>query len=133
MATRNTEMAKAGEGARRRAPRLPVRITGSLAGRAARPVEVVDLSLSGCLVRLPAVLDPGAIFDLELTLDNANPFRAKVRVIELSVDGEGTPQGGPLYLAGLQFLALPAREEVRLRRFLDDERRRRLRAHPGPE
>jgi PilZ domain-containing protein len=125
-------MAKAGEGARRRAPRLPVQIAGSLAGRAARAVDVVDLSLTGCLVRLPAALDPGAIFDLELKL-HADPFRAKVRVIESSVDGTGTPQDGPRYLAGLQFVSLPAREEVRLRRFLDDERRRRLRAHPRPE
>jgi hypothetical protein len=125
-------MVKAGEGGRRRAPRLPVHIEGSLAGRAAHPVDVVDLSLTGCLVRSLTALDAGAILDLALTL-HADPFRAKVRVIESSLDGDGAPQSGQRYLAGLEFVALPAREEVRLRRFLDDERRRRIRAHPSPE
>jgi len=132
LATRNTQMVKAGDGSRRRAPRLPVHIEGSLAGRAAYPVDVVDLSLTGCLVRSPNALDAGAILDLALTL-RADPFRAKVRVVESSLDGAGAPQSGTRYLAGLEFVALSAREELRLRRFLDDERRQRLRAHPPPE
>ncbi|HEX6740013.1 MAG TPA: PilZ domain-containing protein [Vicinamibacteria bacterium] len=125
-------MPKAGDGGRRRAPRLPVQIVGSLAGRAPYPVDVVDLSLTGCLVRSPNALDAGAILDLALTL-RADPFRAKVRVIESSLDGVVAPQSGARYLAGLEFVGLPAHEEFRLRRFLEDERRRRLRAHPAPE
>jgi hypothetical protein len=125
-------MVQAGDGGRRRAPRLPVQLEGSLAGRSAHPVDVVDLSLTGCLVRSPTALDTGAILDLALTLD-AEAFRAKVRVVESSLDGVGAPRDEPRYLAGLQFVALAAREELRLRRFLDHERRRRLRAHPAPE
>jgi hypothetical protein len=132
LATRITLMVKAGDGGRRRAPRLPVQLEGSLAGRAAYPVDVVDLSLTGCLVRSPNALDAGAILDLALTLC-ADPFRVKVRVVGSSLDGAGAPQSGTRYLAGLEFLALPPREQLRLRRFLDDERRRRLRAHPAPE
>ena len=131
MTARNPEMAKPGDVGRRKAPRLPVQIVGSLAGRAAHRVDIVDLSLTGCLVRSPTALDAGAILDLALTLQ-ADPFRAKVRVVESSLDGAGAPQS-PRYLAGLEFVALPAGEAVRLRRFLDDERRRRLRAHPAAE
>jgi hypothetical protein len=123
---------KAGDGGRRRAPRVPVQLAGSLTGRNAYPVDVVDLSLTGCLVRSPNALDAGAILDLALTL-HTDPFNTKVRVVVSSLDGGGEPQDGPRYLAGLEFVALPAREEFRLRQFLDDERRRRLRAHPAPE
>jgi hypothetical protein len=110
-------------GGMRRAPRLPVDLEGSLRGRVVHPVRLLDLSLTGCLVRCDARLDPGAILDLTLTLD-AEPFSAKVRIIDSSLDGSGT--GGPLRaMAGLDFVSLAAKDETRLRRFLEEERRRR--------
>ena len=36
---------------RRRAPRLPVELSARLRGRTPRPARVLDLSVSGCLVR----------------------------------------------------------------------------------
>jgi hypothetical protein len=108
---------------RRRARRLPVHLEGSLCGRKRREVTLLDMSLTGCLVRCDCRLDTGAILDLSLEMAR-DPFLAKVRVTEASVDGSA-PQGGPAaYLAGLEFLGLSARDEARLRRFLDDERRR---------
>jgi len=108
----------------RRAPRLPIHLEGSLSGRAPRPVTVVDVSLTGCLVQCGSLLDPGAILDLKLALDQG-PLAAKVRVAESYVDGAAAPAESQRFLAGLEFLSLPAREATRLRRFLDEERRRR--------
>jgi len=115
---------KTGEGSRRRAPRLAIRLEGRLVGRVARPITLLDLSFTGCLVQCEALLDSGAILDLDLELDG-EPFLAKVRVVDSSLDGARLPQGSPGFLAGLDFLSLPAREETRLRRFLEEERRRR--------
>lgn len=112
-------------GVRRRAPRLPIQLEGSLRGRTEREVSVVDLSLTGCLVRCTSALDRGAILDLHFQLQDL-AFGVKVQVTESSLDG-ASRSGEPAqhYLAGLAFLGLPAREEARLRRFLEDERRRR--------
>lgn len=109
---------------RRRVPRLPIERDGSLSGRRPRPVKVLDLSRSGCLVRCDALLDPGAILDLELRLE-AEPLRAKVRVTNSCLDGAVAPGQPYRFLAGLEFLSLSAREQAALRRFLEDERRRR--------
>ena len=115
---------------RRRAPRLPIHVAGSLSGRVPRQVTVVDVSLTGCLVRCGSLLDHGAILDLILALD-PDPLAAKVRVADSYLDGGAAPADPPRYLAGLEFLSLPAREATRLRRFLDEERRRR-RSADGP-
>ncbi len=113
---------------RRRTPRLAVERDGSLSGRQPRPVKVLDLSTSGCLVRCHVLLDPGAILDLELHLD-AESLNPKVRVTNSCVDGNVSPGEPPRFLAGLEFLSLSAREQAALRRFLEDERRRRRSAH----
>jgi len=110
--------------ARRRTPRLEVRLEGFLKGRTERPVSVIDLSLSGCLVRCGSALDHGAILDLHLRLQE-EAFGVKVQVTESSLDGASEADEPARYLAGLSFLGLAAREEARLRRFLEDERRRR--------
>lgn len=123
-------MARELSGTRRRAARLTVEVPGSLRGRAPRPVTLLDLSVTGCLVRCDALLDHGAIFDLSAELDG-EPFAAKVRVTDASVEG-GAP-GGARCLAGLEFLALPALQEARLRRFVERERQRRRGADPVPE
>jgi PilZ domain len=115
---------------RRRAPRLPVDRPGRLTGRLRQPVNVVELSLTGCLLRCGTLLDLGAILDLEIALDDG-PMTAKVRVADASVDGAAAGGDRPGCLAGLEFLGLPAREAARLRHFLDDERRRRN-AHAAP-
>ena len=109
---------------RRRTVRLPVERDGLLSGRHPRPVRLLDLSASGCLVRCDALLDTGAILDLELRL-SAEPLNAKVRVTNACLDGTVPPDLPPRFLAGLEFLSLSAREQAALRRFLEDERRRR--------
>jgi hypothetical protein len=117
-------MAEARDEAGRRSPRLPIEMDAALFGRSRRDVRVVDLSLTGCLVLCDAALDRGAILDLELDLE-AERLAAKVRVSQSSLDG-GQPAGQPpRYLTGLEFLALPARDETRLRRFLEERRRRK--------
>lgn len=113
----------------RRAPRLATALEASLSGRGARSVTVVDLSLTGCLVRCDALLDHGAILDLRLRLGN-DPLQLKVRVTESYVEGASLSAEMPAYLAGLQFLGLPVTDEARLRRFLEAERRRGARASP---
>jgi c-di-GMP-binding flagellar brake protein YcgR len=111
------------DGMRRRAPRLPMDVEAALSGRTTRSVRLMDLSLTGCLVRCPDRLDPGAILDLRLSLDGAD-FTAKVRVAEASLEGASPTADSPSYLAGLEFLGLAAREETELRLFLDTRRRR---------
>ncbi len=117
-------MAKATEPTRRRAPRIRAQLEGSLVGRSPHAVAVLDLSLTGCLLRCDTLLDHGAIFDLRVELDG-DPFSAKVRVADASLDGACAPGEARRYLTGLEFLGLSAREETRLRRFLDEARRRR--------
>ena len=111
---------------RRRAPRLPVRLAGRLVGRVPRPVTVVDLSMTGCLVHCDALLVHGAILDLAIGEDDA-AIATKVRVAESCLDGSAAGPS-PRYLAGLEFIALTPSASDRLRRLLADERRSRPRA-----
>lgn len=113
---------------RRRAPRVLVDAPGRLIGRLSHPVDAVDLSITGCLVRCDTLLDHGAILDLELTIA-PQPLATKVRVAEAYLDGSA-PAGAASYLAGLEFLGLAPLEATRLRTFLEGERRRRQVAHP---
>jgi hypothetical protein len=119
-------------GARRRAPRFATHLEGRLASRLPHAVIVEDLSVTGCLVRCDTLLDHGAILDLEMRLGE-DPMGARVRVAESYLDGERTEGQTGRYLAGLEFLGLPPREAAQLRRFLDDERRRRQRADARPD
>jgi len=116
---------------RRRAPRLSVLRGGTVKGRLPHAITVVDLSLTGCLVRCGTLLKPGAILDFQMALDDG-PLSAKVRVAESSVDGAPAVDETSGCLAGLAFLGLPPREDARLRRFLDEERRRRPGADASP-
>lgn len=120
-----------GQRGRRRAPRHSVALAASLSGRSPRSVTVIDLSLSGCLVRGDAAFDVGAILDLALTLEGS-PLAVKVRVAETSLDGDSLSESQPRYLAGLHFLSLPAADELRLRSFLESEGRRRRSADTPP-
>jgi hypothetical protein len=90
-------------------------------------MTLLELSATGCLVRCEGRLVNGAIHDVEIDLADgeAAPLLAKVRVADASLDGASEESRS---LAGLEFLGLPAVEEVRLRRFLDAERRHRQRA-----
>jgi len=118
------------EAGRRRAPRLSIELAASIASHKRRSVTVVDLSISGCLVRSESALDHGSILDLEFALQ-PDQLTAKARVTECYVDGEAVSAVSvQRYLVGLEFLGLPAREQARLRNFLDDERRRRRSADP---
>jgi len=103
-----------------------MRLAGRLQGRAAHPVTVIDLSATGCLVQCGALLDPGAILDLAIEIGGPT-LEARVKVAESYVDGTA-PAAAPGYLAGLEFLGLTPHAADRLRRFLDEERRRRQRA-----
>jgi hypothetical protein len=109
---------------RRQSPRLAVEADAWLSGRQRRAARILDLSASGCLVRCDAAVEPGAILDLELRLGEET-VSAKVRVSHASLDGAADPGQPARVLAGLSFLGLSAREQATLRRFLDDERRRR--------
>jgi hypothetical protein len=124
-------MEKAREGGGRRAPRLAVELPGALVSRRSRAVTVIDLSLTGCLVRCDDALDADQVMDLRTALDSG-PFTAKVRVTESYVDGSAGSGSPARYLAGLAFLGLQAQEAARLRRFLDEERRRRRGADTPP-
>ena len=104
-----------------------MRLAGRLAGRVPHAVTVVDLSLTGCLVECDVLLVPEAILDLAMDI-GAAPLEAKVKVAESCVDGRAPEKKAPRYLAGLEFLALTPRAADRLRRLLDEERRRRQRA-----
>lgn len=119
-------------GARRRSPRVPVHLAGSLSGRAQRPITIADVSLTGCLVRCDSLLDQGAILDLTTELDG-EPFVAKVRVTGASVDGAPRSAEDPRCLAGLDFLSLPPLQAARLRRFIEQQRQQRRGADPSPE
>ncbi len=113
---------RATNGRQRAAPRLATRLAGSLVGKKRFDVEVLDLSLSGCLVRCPARLDRGLIMDLTLQIEGQQ-FSAKVRVADSSQDGEAG-SGDRQHLVGLAFLALRPDGEQLLRRFVQQERRR---------
>ena len=114
---------------RRRAPRRKAALEGSLQGRSRQAVTVVDLSLTGCLVRGAPAHHPGANLDFRIEL-SPGPFQVKVRVADSSVEGESLASGPPQYLTGLQFLGLPAEAAAELRSFLATERRRRGGALP---
>jgi hypothetical protein len=102
-----------------------MRLPGRLAGRVTHPVTVVDLSVTGCLVQCGVLLVSGAILDMDVDIDGAAAsWRAKVKVAESYMDGSAAP-AAPRYLAGLEFLALTPQAADRLRRLLDEERRRR--------
>ena len=119
-----------GRDARRR-QRVPVDLPARIGGRPERPARVADLSLVGCLVRTEATLDAGAVVDLSIDLPDG-VLRTKTRVAEASIDGDSLPGPQPRVLAGLQFLALAATDELRLRAFLDAETKRRKGAHAPP-
>jgi len=118
-------------GSRRRAPRLSIERPGRLKGRLPHAITVIDLSLTGCLARCGTLLKAGAILDFEMDLDDG-PLSAKVRVADASVDGAAAVDHDHGCLAGLEFLGLLPREDARLRRFLDEERRRRRSADASP-
>jgi hypothetical protein len=99
-------------------------LEGSLTGRVVHPIRLADLSLTGCLVRCETLLEPGAILDLRLQL-GGQPFTAKVRVIDSSLDGSAAAGPSPGAMAGLAFVSLAAQDQTRLRRFVEEERRRR--------
>ena len=115
-------MTTPGSSRRRRAERVPVAIEGRLEGRSAGTVTVVDLSLTGCLVRGTRALEPGAIFDLRVPLP-AFEMVAKVRIADCSRDGT-SPGDAPVWLSGIEFLTLSVEHRDHLRHFLEGARRR---------
>jgi hypothetical protein len=111
--------------AQRRSPRLVLRLRGFLNGRARHEIEIVDLSVSGCLARSEKPYDPGLILDLEIELGYER-LVAKARVVESSLDGDFEGAAPVRYLVGLAFLTMPSISEYHLRMYLENERRRRL-------
>ncbi len=115
----------------RREPRVRVDFAAVLAGRATRPARVVDVSRIGCLLRSEKALDGGTVVDLRFELPDG-PVHTKARVAGASLDGDAPPGGPPRFLAGLEFLGLPAADDARLRRFIHTEAKRRRGAHTPP-
>jgi hypothetical protein len=107
----------------RRSNRVCVDLPATLIGRTRHEVRLVDLSLTGCLVRGKARLDEGTIVDLELGL-GGQLVCVKVRVAAGYIDGTTLECGATGFLAGLTFLDLSTAEQAALRAFLERERRR---------
>jgi len=108
----------------RRWPRIPVELRGELTGRASWNVSIQDLSLGGCLVQCDAALDRGSIVDVAVQLGSGQSVDVKGRIVHASLDGALLPRA-LRYLVGVEFLAVPVREEKVLRQFLESESRRR--------
>jgi hypothetical protein len=108
-----------------------VDLPATLVGRRARAARVVDLSLGGCLLRTEASLDGGTVVDLRVELPDGT-VRTKARVAEASIDGDSLPGPAKHFLAGLEFLALAAADELRLRAYLLAEAKRSRGAHTPP-
>ncbi len=106
-------------------------LAATLGGRHARPARVADLSLAGCLIRAGVSLAARAFVDVSIELPDGT-LRTKARVVEASVDGDSLPGPSQGFLVGLEFLALPASDELRLRAFLDREGKRSRGAHAPP-
>jgi len=114
---------RAKSGSTRRAARLGTRLSAVLQGRERLEVEILDLSLTGCLARCQVLLDRGRVMDLALTMSD-HTVLTKVRVADSSRDGETGDADQAFFLAGLEFLTLPPGGEQVLQQFLDAERRR---------
>jgi c-di-GMP-binding flagellar brake protein YcgR len=106
----------------RRFARLHTALSGILEGRTEHPIEVLDISLGGCLVRCESRPEPGAILDVRFDL-GPEVFKAKTRVREASLDGE--VEDPVRYLVGLEFVRLSASDQDLLRQFLQSAGRRR--------
>ena len=85
---------------------------------------MLDLSVSGCLVRCGQGFDLDAILDLSLEV-GGEAVAAKVRVMDSSIDGSAPADQPEVHLIGLEFLALPAGAEQQIRRVIEDELRGR--------
>ena len=105
---------------RRRVPRVVASGTAVLVGRKRRTASLLDLSTRGCLVRSEQLLATGQIVDIALQLEG-RPFKAKVRVAEVAVDGVAASR----YLAGLEFLNVEPEDERRLEQYVQAVRRRK--------
>ena len=110
---------------------MPVDLAATLGGREPRVARLVDLSVVGCLVRSETALDGGSLVDLLVELPDG-ALRTKARVAEASIDGDSLPGARQRFLSGLEFFGLAAADEIRLRRFVAAESRRRRGAHPAP-
>lgn len=120
-------------GSTRSAQRVSVDIDGAIKGGVRHAVKVLDLSMTGCLVRGPSHHPTGAILDLDVALTRGVALHTKVYVVDASLDGAAMESGERAYLTGLRFLALAPQDAEALRRFLDQEDRRRRCAHsPAP-
>ena len=93
---------------------------------------MVDLSLVGCLVRVRGGARRRARSSTSGSSSPDGPLEAKARVAGASIDGDSLPGPARQFLAGLEFLALAAADELRLRTFLEAEAKRRRGAHTPP-
>jgi hypothetical protein len=112
------------ESRRRRSPRVATSFKGSLTGRRAHSVAILDLSESGCLVRCGQGFDLDSILDLSLQVGD-EAIAVKVRVMDSSIDGSTAADEGEVHLIGLEFLAVPAGAAKQIRRVIEDELRGR--------
>ena len=82
---------------------MDVSLPAQLGARQPHAATLVDLSASGCLARCPQRLAAGQVLDLAFELDG-RPVRGKVRVADVSLDGDAPATE---YLVGLEFVKPP--------------------------
>ncbi len=104
---------------RRRDPRVTVSLPAQLGARQPHATTLVDLSASGCLARCTQRLAAGQVLDLVFELAG-RPVRGKVRVADVSVDGDAAATE---YLVGLEFLGLPPEEARHVAGWVETHRR----------
>jgi hypothetical protein len=111
---------------RRRVPRVAASGQAVLIGRERRTAGLLDLSTRGCLVSADKPLSTGQILDVDLQLEG-RPFKAKVRVADVSLDGVAASRR---YLAGLEFLDVLPEDERRLEQYVQAARRHKGGSRP---
>ena len=98
---------------------MDVSLPAQLGARQAHAATLIDLSARGCLVRCQRRPAAGQVLDLGFELDG-RPVRGKVRVADVSVDGDAAATE---YLVGLEFLGLPPEEARHVAGWVETHRR----------
>jgi c-di-GMP-binding flagellar brake protein YcgR len=95
-------------------------VSGLLAhgqARAQVPVRLLDLSMGGALLVLPAPLEKGGIYDFAIDLEGDRIWvQGEVRHVRTADRGAG-------FHVGVQFVGIDPQDEKRLREYVDSRAR----------